>query len=91
MANVRPGSSLMEGSCLKGFDSWAASMEKTEASLTLASPSSSNKGQLVACNGVLQCGHNRRREGGDWGGGRIPALLALGHSQGWKHFLLFDH
>lgn len=39
-ANIRPEASLLEAAGLKGVDSWAAAMGKTEAFLTLTSLSS---------------------------------------------------
>lgn len=66
-------------------------MGKTEASLTLASPSSPKMGLALSPRRegrVLQCGHKKGGDGGErgWGGRGVPALLAPGQSQGSSPF-----
>lgn len=62
----------------KGFNSYSAAMEKTEASLTLASPSSPKMGlalspRMECC--VLQYGHKKGEKEGRAGEGGGVFLL----------------
>jgi len=75
----------------KGFDSWAAALEKTEASLALSSPSSpktgagfvSQDGVICTAVGGLERGHQEEGEGGRTGEGGGILEAALGQAQGW--------